>query len=482
MTSEADSQDPVAKRLVVRRLVPWIAALLVPASICLATVSALDRFLNIAGESAIFFVGVLVVALLGGIAPAAVAAVLSGLLLNFFLTEPRRTFRIADPDSAVTLVVMVVVAVAVAALVDNASKRRYQARRAAMEAELLAMFSGMVLRGADLEALLERVRQTYSQRTVTLVRDEGSGKRVFASVGEDPSPSMASSETTVAAGDDEFWLSLSGSPIRSGDQWVLEVVASQAAGLVRQHELAEEAGRAQAIEKADELRRALLTAVSHDFRTPLAGAKAAVSSLRADDIGFSEQDVAELLATVEESVDQLTALVDNLLDSSRLAAGAVRPDVRRIFLEEVVQRALVSISRGATGSGRGALDRVTVEVADAAVMADAGLLERVLANVIDNGLRHSGHSVVLITAAYLGDRTHTYIIDQGPGVPTGLEEQLFEPFQRRGDRDNKTGVGLGLSVARGFVEAMGGSMSGAETPGGGLTIVIDLAAPPDGAR
>ena len=127
---------------------------------------------------------------------------------------------------------------------------------------------------------------------------------------------------------------------------MLAAVAKQAAGLVKQRELTEEAGKAEAIAQADELRRSLLSAVSHDLRTPLAAAKAAVSSLRSDDVDFSAEDTAELLATVEESIDQLTALVGNLLDSSRLAAGVVKPELRPVYLEETVQRALLGISKG----------------------------------------------------------------------------------------------------------------------------------------
>ena len=251
---------------------------------------------------------------------------------------------------------------------------------------------------------------------------------------------------------------------------------------MRQRELAAEASRAEAIEKADELRRSLLSAVSHDLRTPLAGAKAAVSSLRSDDVDFSEGDTAELLATVEESIDQLTALVDNLLDSSRLAAGAVRPELTRVYLEEVVQRALLSMSCGATGVGSPVLNRIKVDVGDAVTMADAGLLERVLANLIDNALRYAPNSIVRINAGRVAERILINVVDEGPGVPRGTEGQLFEPFQRLGDRDNKYGVGLGLSVARGFVEAMGGTISATDTPGGGLTVVVDLAAPPGGGR
>ena len=453
----------------------WLAALVVPSAICAVIVYLLDPYLGIGGESAIFFIGVLVVALLGGVAPAALSAVLSGLLLNYFLVEPRYTFTIAEPDSAITIVVLLLVAVAVAALVDGAASRSREARRASQEAELLALFSGSVLRGADVDTLLERVRETYSQRAVSLLR-EGTG--IVGCVGKDPCIDVDSADTAIEVGDDEFWLLMSGKRLPARDRRVLGAVAKQAAGLVKQRELTEEAGKAEAIAQADELRRSLLSAVSHDLRTPLAAAKAAVSSLRSNDIDFSAEDTAELLATIEESIDQLTALVGNLLDSSRLAAGVLRPELRRVYLEETVQRALLGISKGVTGFRRQGIDRVKVDVGDAVAMADAGLLERVLANLIDNALRYAPDSPVRVTAGQVGDRVLIAVVDEGPGIPRGTEDQLFAPFQRLGDQDNSIGVGLGLSVARGFVEAMGGTISPTDTPGGGLTVEIDLAAPP----
>lgn len=466
-----------------RRAASWLAAIAVPGVMCAIVVGWLDRYLD-TGQSALFVVGVLLVALLGGIAPAVLSALLSGVLMNYFLLTPRRDFTIAEHDAAVTEVVLLLVAVAVAALVDGAAKRAREAGRASREAELMTLFAGSVLRGADLETLLERVRETYAQRAVSLVRaPSGTAKpeivrapSVVASVGEQPCISVDLADTAIDVGDDEFWMLMVGRQLASRDRRVLSVVARQAAGLVRQEELAAEASRADAVMRTDELRRSLLSAVSHDLRTPLAAAKAAVSSLRADDVAFSPDDTAELLATVEESVDQLTDLVGNLLDSSRLAAGVIRPALTKVYLEEVVQRALIGIGKRNV-FGRGSLDQVKVEVGPAVALADAGLLERVLANVIDNALRYASDSVVRVTAGRVGDRVLINVADEGRGLPRGGELHAFDPFQRLGDRDNTSGVGLGLSVARGFVEAMGGTISATETPGGGLTMVVDLAAP-----
>lgn len=461
-----------------RHIVSWLASLVVPSAICLAIVTLLDPYLGVSGESALFFIGVLIVALLGGVAPAGLSALLSGLLLNYFLVDPRHTFTISEPDSAVTVVVLLLVAVAVAALVDGAASRAREARKASQEAELLTLFAGSVLRGADLTTLLERLRETYSQRAVSLLREQNGTAEIVACVGTKPCAEVDTADTAIEVGDDEFWLLMAGRKLAARDRRVLSAVAKQAAGLVKQRELTEEAGKSAAIAQADELRRSLLSAVSHDLRTPLAAAKAAASSLRSEDIDFSAEDTAELLATIEESVDALTALVGNLLDSSRLSAGVVRPELRRVYLEETVQRALLGISKGATGFTREGLDRVKVEVGDAVAMADAGLLERVLANLIDNALRYAPDGPIRVSAGQVADRVLIAVIDEGPGMPRGAEEQLFAPFQRLGDHNTTIGVGLGLSVARGFVEAMGGTISATDTPGGGLTVEIDLAAPP----
>ncbi|MGW4767526.1 ATP-binding protein [Nocardia sp. NPDC004278] len=450
----------------------WLAAVLVPMLVSVIC-SLVDGYLELGGLSALFFIGVVAVALLGGVVPAALSALLSGMLLNWFFVEPRYSLTIAEPDSFVTVVVLLIVAVAVAALVDVAAKQTRQARRASHQAELLTLFAGAVLHGADLPNLLEQVRETYGLRAVSML----CGDEVIAAVGTSPPQRASEAETAIQAGDATSWLLLAGRPLAATDRPVLNAVANQAAGLVRQSRLAEEASAAAALLEADRLRRALLSAVSHDLRTPLAGAKAAVSSLRSDDIEFSPEDTVELLETIEESVDQLTALVGNLLDSSRLAVGVVQPQFRRVYMDEVVHQALVSVGMGARGLRRAAMDRVKVEVGEVSVRADSGLLERVLANLIDNALRHSTRDTpVRVTAERDGDRVSIAVIDVGPGVPPGAEEQLFEPFQRLGDRDNTTGVGLGLSVVRGFVEAMGGTVHAEPTPGGGLTMIVDLPA------
>ncbi|MCR5979226.1 DUF4118 domain-containing protein [Gordonia jinghuaiqii] len=454
------------------RPLSWVFAVLVP----LATTGVLwlaDPWLGFTSESALFFVAVLAVSMLGGVAPAALSAVVSGLLLNYFFTEPRFTFTISQPDNLITILVMLVIATAVAALVDSATVRRAQAQDAAREAELLALFSSVVLGGADVPALLERVRETYGQRAVSLIRRTSRASReVAAAVGQSPPAGPDEADTTCVVPGGEFELLLRGPRLGARDRRVLAAVASQAAGAVERNALEAEAASAEALARTDELRRALLSAVGHDLRTPLAAAKAAVSSLRSEDVTFSAEDTAELLATVDESVDHLADLVGNLLDSSRLAAGAVRPRMDQTFLAEVIHRAAAAVHRP------GATTDLRLDLEHAWAFTDPGLLERVLANLVDNARRHGGGDVEITSRLTPDDpaRCVIRVIDHGPGLPETDRDEVFTAFHQGGDTNGASGVGLGLSVAKGFVTAIGGELTAEDTPGGGLTMVIDLPA------
>lgn len=460
-----------------RRMLSWLAAVAIPLAISAATVSLPDGLLGIGSQTALFFTGVLGVALLGGLVPAVLSTVLSGVLLAYFFVAPANTFAITDTNGAITAAVLLVVAVMVAALLDHTVHRFREARRASQDAELLSLFADSVLRDADLDVLLERIREAYSQRAVSLVHLHTGD--VVAAVGKDPCSDVDDADTAVDVGDDEYSMLLAGRPLTTHDRRVISAVAKHAVDLVKRRESAEEASRSGAVTKVDELWRSLTSAINHGLRTPLAAAKTA-TSVRGGDADFPPQDTTDLLATGEESVDELMAVVGNLLDSSRLVSGAVRPNPGPVDLEEAVQRSLVGISTGNTDFTRRGIERVKATVDDVAVLADGVLLERVLANVIDNSLRYASGSAVRVTAGQVGDRVLIAVVDEGPGIPRGTEEQIFEPFQRFGDGPS-IGVGLGLSVARGFVEAMGGTISASDTPGGGLTIEIDLPAAPKDA-
>ena len=243
--------------------------------------------------------------------------------------------------------------------------------------------------------------------------------------------------------------------------------------------LAKEAAQAQGLAESNRIRTALLAAVGHDLRTPLASVKASVSTLRQTDVTWSPQDQAELLATIEEGADRLNSLISNLLDMSRIQTGAVHLFIRPTSLEEVAPLVVHGVEDGTL---------LQVEMSEdlPLVGADPGLLERALANLVSNALRYSppGRPPTLSARAVQnGDARGAVeidVIDHGPGVPPEHWERIVQPFEQLGDRRNGNGVGLGLAVTKGFVEAMGGKLSANATPGGGLTMRIELPVSPAG--
>jgi two-component system sensor histidine kinase KdpD len=268
-------------------------------------------------------------------------------------------------------------------------------------------------------------------------------------------------------------LVLSGREVPAADRRILAAFGAQIEAALEQDRLRTQASGIRPLEEADRLRTALLAAVGHDLRSPLASAKAAITSLRSKDVSWTPQDRDELLLTADESLDQLARLVSNLLDMSRLRAGAMSVLSRPVALEDVVPLALDELGP----SGR----RVVVDVPDDLpyVQGDAGLLERVVANLVTNALRYSPQDTPpVVTGSRLGDRVELRVIDRGPGIPPADLERVFTPFQRLGDTDNTTGVGLGLALSRGLSEAMGGCLTPEETPGGGLTMVVSLPVAP----
>ncbi|RVU28410.1 sensor histidine kinase KdpD [Streptomyces antnestii] len=413
-------------------------------------------------------------ALVGGLVPALASCAVGSLLLNYYFTPPLHLFTIADPKNIVAIVIFVGVAVSVASVVDLAARRTHQAARLRAESEILSFLAGSVLRGeSSLDALLERVRETFAMDSVALLERESDVDpwTRAASVGPHPLERPEDADVDMPVGD-HMALALSGRVLPAEDRRVLAAFAAQAAVVLDRQRLQSEADQARALAEGNRIRTALLAAVSHDLRTPLAGIKASVSSLRSDDIAWSAEDQAELLAGIEEGADRLDHLVGNLLDMSRLQTGTVTPLMREIDLDEVVPMALVGVPDGS----------VDLDIPESLPMVtvDKGLLERAVANIVENAVKYSPEdepdSVVLVSASTLGDRVEVRVVDRGPGVPDTAKDRIFAPFQRYGDAPRGAGVGLGLAVARGFVEAMNGTLTAEDTPGGGLTMVLTLTA------
>jgi two-component system, OmpR family, sensor histidine kinase KdpD len=461
-----------------RRIVGWAMALLIIPVLTAVLVPWRDD-LTLPSEILLFLLMVVGVALVGGMWPAVTAAVVGFLLLNYYFTPPVNQFTISDPENLFALSVYVLVAVMVSAVVDLAARRTREAARATADAEVLSTLAGHVLRGeAALPSLLARLRETFGLASVTLLERTGEPSpddqsepeawRIVATSGGAPctSPGVADSDVTI---DENLVLAVRGRLLDASDRRVLEAFAAEAAIALRQERLREEADQAKPLAEADKMRTALLAAVSHDLRTPLASAKAAVESLRSTDIQWSEEDHQELLATADESLVKLDRLVANLLDMSRLQAGVLGLNLQPVAVEEIVPRSIDDL-----GPLRDRIEGdISVELPD--IVADPALLERILVNVMSNAVRYSPVGTkVLITASWHGDHVEIRVIDRGPGIPPEAHDRVFMPFQRLGDRDNHTGVGLGLALSRGLAEAMGGTLVPEETPGGGLTMIITL--------
>jgi two-component system sensor histidine kinase KdpD len=407
---------------------------------------------------------IVVVALVGGIWPALLAAVAAGFLLDFFFVPPLYLIRIADPLHSLALVIFVIVAALVSLVVDQAARRARIAARASAEAEVLVAVAGGVLQGADaLQALVARLRESFGMTSVRLLQDD----EVVASAEDSDAALPADQRNSIPLGE-EARIELVGHALDPSDRRILGAFVSQLeAGLV-QRRLTTEAEGARPFVEADRLRSALLAAVSHDLRRPLASATAAVSSLRSSEVKLSAADRAELLATADESLMALGTLVTDLLDVTRLQAGVIGIALAPVALDDVVGGALDELR---LSPGEVALELTTVPPVD----ADAALLQRAVVNLLSNSLRFSpaGSPPVVATSSF-GDRVQLRVVDRGPGIPADKRDDVFVPFQRLGDVDNSAGVGLGLSLSKGFVEAMGGSLEAEDTPGGGLTMVIEL--------
>lgn len=427
-------------------------------------VTSLRAQLSLTDNLLIYLLAVVAVAVVGGFWPAVFAAIGASLLINWYFTPPYHTFTIAEPDNLLALLLFIVVAIAVSSVVHLAARRLVDARRSRGEAEALALLAGSVLGREDTPAVvLQHLHATLAVGAELLERVGDRWVRV-AHCGD----LSAGEQRRILARDDVALVVHGGLPPDSDR--LLDAAAGQAAAALDRDRLRAQAAQAEALAAGSRMRTALLAAVSHDLRTPLASIKASISSLRQSDVSWSPADEAALLATIEESSDRLDSLIANLLDMSRVQTGALQPFLRPAAVDEIAPLALRGIAGG---------ERVRLDVPETLplVLTDAGLLERALANLLANAVRFSPPDRPPTLSASAGDSgVELSVIDHGPGVPTEDRDRIFEPFQRLGDQDAATGVGLGLAVARGFVEAISGTLRPTETPGGGLTMTVTLPA------
>ena len=416
----------------------------------------------------LFVVGV---AAIGGLAPALVAAVVGFLAVNWYFTPPIHTWTVDEGENVLALVVYLLTAAIVSGLVAVAARRSAEAARATAEAQTLSSLAGTVVDLDPLPVVLSHLRRVFSFSGVALLRRSADGWVVVAADGASVATPEEADDTHRVGGD--LVLALSGGVLAAEDRQVLNAFAANLVNALERRELQAQAAEATALGEANELRSALLQAVSHDLRTPLAGIKASVNSLRQPDVAWSVEETAEFLATVEDETDRLTHLVDNLLDMSRIHAAAVAPTSRPTALEEVIPAAVADLGPRARA--------VVVDIAETVplVEADPALLERVVANLVDNAITYgAGPEPVRVEAGVAAGKVLLRVVDRGRGIPVEDREAVFDPFQRLDDAAPRrgAGVGLGLAVARGFTRAMGGELTIEDTPGGGTTMVVELEA------
>jgi two-component system sensor histidine kinase KdpD len=454
----------VGGALSVRRRIAGLVVAVVALPLLTLLLSLFRSDQSLPSDVLMFQLLIVIVALVGGIWPALFSAVIAGFLLDFFFVPPLYLIRITDPLHALALAIFVVVAALVSLVVDQAARRARLAARASVEAEVLVAVAGGVLQGADaLQALVSRLRESFGMASVILSQGD---ETVAESV--DAAAAHSGDERTVLPLGENARIELTGHEPEPSDRRILGAFVSQLESALVQRRLTTEAEGAKPLAEADRLRSALLAAVSHDLRRPLASATTAISSLRSPDLRLSQADKAELLETADESLIALSALVTDLLDVTRLQAGALGVALRPVALDDVIGGALDELR---LSPGQVTLDLAAVPM----VEADGALLQRAVVNLLSNAIRFSpdGSPPALSTSRF-GDRVQLRVVDRGPGIPSDKRDEIFVPFQRLGDVDNSAGIGLGLSLSKGFIEAMGGQLEAEDTPGGGLTMVIEL--------
>lgn len=404
----------------------------------------------------------------GGFASSLAASIAGFLLANALFTDPVGTLVVIQPQDVVALVMFVTVAVVVALLVRQSLKRADEAVRARTEADALTRAATSLASDPDpLAGMAEQVRRAFDQLGVAVLVDDDGSWRTETAVGPDAPRGAEEADATIELGPRAL-LALRGPHLRARELDTLQAFAAQVSAALDRRVLAVEASRAEQLSAANELRTALLRAVSHDLKSPLASIKASVSSLRARDVAWSPDDTAEFLASIELETERLIDLITNLLDVSRLDARAVDATLRDVALEDVVAAATARVP-----PARGL--HIDVPESLPTVHADSALLERAVANLVDNAVTHAPEDdTVVVTADVVAGQVHLRIVDHGPGIPLDQREAVFEPFQHRGDGVANRGNGLGLAVARGMTEASAGRLELSDTPGGGVTATIVL--------
>jgi two-component system sensor histidine kinase KdpD len=411
-----------------------------------ALVGLLDRVAPITGLTVLYLPAVLLIAIRRGEVPGLATAVLSVGAMNFFFIEPRYRLTIAEPEHVVALAVFLIAAVVVGRLAASARERARESETRAevadareREAVLLAEAASLMLVGGDLQAELQTIAGRLSQVA---------GGDVRLELNATPSPRPGERSLRVPLSERPCWLY--GSEASSRE--VLDRILDPLAGLLdvglERRKLGQQAAEAEATARADAAKTAVLHAVSHDLRSPLTAIVTAGSALRSSELSSSDRE--ELLSVLESESLRLSRLVDDLLDLSRIEAGAVDPRPDWCDLGDVVANAAEQV-RASHGD-----PPIAIRLPDdpLLVRADNVQMERVFFNLIENAVKFSPPGApVAVTAAVAPGGITVRVKDRGRGIAPSKRQHVFEPFFR--GRGQDSGSGLGLAICRGFVEANG---------------------------
>jgi two-component system sensor histidine kinase KdpD len=436
-----------------------VAALAVAATTAL--VYPLAQVAPVVALGVVYLVAVLLVSSLWGAWLGYATAVASALAFNFFHIPPTGRFTISEGENWVALVVFFIAALVASTLAERARSRTREAQERRQEADLAAEMARLLLRGTSLDDALPAVSQRLAHAldlpsaAIELRPVEGDERRVALA--------LDVGTLLVPAGLPPHVLER----LRERVVPALEAILGAA---IERDALQREVVETSALRRSDDLKTALLRAVSHDLRSPLTAILTAAGAL--DSTGLSAEEHRELVADIAAEAERLSRLVDNLLDMSRLEARRAEPRVEWCSIEEVL---LAAVDDVALPPGTFAL---ALDADLPLIRADAAQLERAFANLLENSARYSGGHPVSVRARAVGPRVLVRVVDRGPGVPAAETTRIFEPFYRAragGPHPNgHRGSGLGLAIVRGFVEANGGRVWVESLPGQGSSFVVEL--------
>lgn len=464
--------------------------------------------ITLATIALVYLLGVFCAALLWGMGPAVAGSLLSLLALDYLFLPPRFSLGLAAPSDAVSLAVFLVVTIITSRLASHARARAREAEAHARESRALLRLSDAVAEAPSVDAALQAVAALTTEifevdHCAVLLPDPLGALDVHAASPPHTLRSLTREEDGVAAYvcrrgllvpfGSCLYLPISLGARRLGvlrvgprndgrglpvsQHHFLQTFAAAAAVALDRRRLQEEATQAEILRRSDELKNALLTTVSHDLRTPLATLKTAITALLQDDLAWDPAAQKDVLGAANEELDRLTRLIDNLLDLSRIEAGALRPDRQWYEIGELIRE---SVHRAAIRLQR---HRVVVNVADGdlPLWVDYVQIHQVLTNLLDNAAKYSPPGTeIRVTGGVEGDAFVIRVQDQGPGIPALEVERIFSKFYRIGRPRPGGGTGLGLAICKGLVEAHGGriAVENPGCPGAVFVVTLPLAQPP----